>query len=168
MIRRAVLTSIAAMTLAVTGAAGASELAMQKDAKAAPATVPARPQIYAPFTLQSDLSWLTDKERRMLGLFIDAAEVMDGLFWRQAYGDRDALLKRLAGDPAAQRFAVMNYGPWDRLADNAPFVAGIGAKPLGAQFYPLDMTKEEFERANLPGARSEYTVLRRDAKGALR
>ena len=168
MIRRAVLTSIAAMTLAVTGAAGASELAMQKDAKAAPATVPARPQIYAPFTLQSDLSWLTDKERRMLGLFIDAAEVMDGLFWRQAYGDRDALLKQLAGDPAAQRFAVMNYGPWDRLADNAPFVAGIGAKPLGAQFYPLDMTKEEFERANLPGARSEYTVLRRDAKGALR
>jgi len=168
MIRRAVLTSIAAMTLAVTGAAGASEVAMQKDAKAAPATVPARPQIYAPFTLQSDLSWLTDKERRMLGLFIDAAEVMDGLFWRQAYGDRDALLKQLAGDPAAQRFAVMNYGPWDRLADNAPFVAGIGAKPLGAQFYPLDMTKEEFERANLPGARSEYTVLRRDAKGALR
>jgi hypothetical protein len=168
MIRRAVLTGIAAMTLAVTGAAGASEVAMQKDAKAAPATVPARPQIYAPFTLQSDLSWLTDKERRMLGLFIDAAEVMDGLFWRQAYGDRDALLKQLAGDPAAQRFAVMNYGPWDRLADNAPFVAGIGPKPLGAQFYPLDMTKEEFERANLPGARSEYTVLRRDAKGALR
>ena len=168
MIRRAVLTGIAAMTLAVTGAAGASEVAMQKDAKAAPATVPARPQIYAPFTLQSDLSWLTDKERRMLGLFIDAAEVMDGLFWRQAYGDRDALLKQLAGDPAAQRFAAMNYGPWDRLADNAPFVAGVGAKPLGAQFYPLDMTKEEFERANLPGARSEYTVLRRDAKGALR
>ena len=30
------------------------------------------------------------------------------------------------------------------------------------------MTKEEFERANLPGSRSEYTVLRRDAKGALR
>jgi hypothetical protein len=168
MIRRAVLTGIAAMTLAVTGAAGASEVAMQKDAKAAPATVPARPQIYAPFTLQSDLSWLTDKERRMLGLFIDAAEVMDGLFWRQAYGDRDALLKQLAGDPAARRFAEMNYGPWDRLADNAPFVAGIGAKPLGAQFYPTDMTKEEFERANLPGARSEYTVLRRDAKGALR
>jgi hypothetical protein len=168
MIRRAVLTGIAAMTLAVTGAAGAGEVAMQKDAEAAPATVPARPQIYAPFTLQSDLSWLTDKERRMLGLFIDAAEVMDGLFWRQAYGDRDALLKQLAGDPAARRFAEMNYGPWDRLADNAPFVAGIGAKPLGAQFYPTDMTKEEFERANLPGARSEYTVLRRDAKGALR
>jgi Peptidase family M49 len=157
-IRRAVLT----------GAAGASEAAMQDDAKAGPATVPARPQIYAPFTLQSDLASLTANERRMLGLFIDAAEVMDGLFWRQAYGDRDALLKRLAGNPAERGFAVMNYGPWDRLADNAPFVSGVGAKPLGAQFYPLDMTKDEFERADLPDKRSEYTVLRRDAKGALR
>ena len=30
------------------------------------------------------------------------------------------------------------------------------------------MTKEEFERANLPGSRSEYTVLRRDAQGRAR
>jgi len=167
-IRRAVLTSIAAMTLAVTGAAGAAAGPAQPAAKATPAVVPARPGIYAPFTLQSDLAWLTADERRMLGLFIDAADVMDGLFWQQAYGDRDALLKSLAGDADAQRFAKMNYGPWDRLADNAPFVPGVGAKPAGAQFYPADMTKEEFERANLPGSRSEYTVLRRDAKGALR
>ncbi len=167
-IRRAVLTSIAAMTLAVTGAAGAAAAPAQPVAQATtPAVVPARPGIYAPFTLQSDLAWLTENERRMLGLFIDAADVMDGLFWQQAYGDRDALLKSLAGDADAQRFAKMNYGPWDRLADNAPFVPGAGAKPAGAQFYPHDMTKEEFERANLPGSRSEYTVLRRDAKGAL-
>jgi hypothetical protein len=168
MIRRAVLGSIAAMTLAVTGAAGASEGSMQQEAKAAPTVVAPRPAIYAPFTLQSDLSGLTESERRMLGLFIDAADVMDGLFWRQAYGDRDALLKKLTDDPAALRFALMNYGPWDRLADNAPFVAGFGPKPLGAQFYPVDMTKAEFEQANLPDSRSEYTVLRRDAKGALR
>jgi hypothetical protein len=167
-IRRAVLTSIAAMTLAVTGAAAADAAPAQPAAKATPAVVPARPGIYAPFTLQSDLAWLTADERRMLGLFIDAADVMDGLFWKQAYGDREALLKSLAGDADAQRFAKMNYGPWDRLADNAPFVPGAGAKPAGAQFYPHDMTKEEFERADLPGSRSEYSVLRRDAKGALR
>ena len=136
---------------------------------AAPATlVPARPQIYAPVTLTADLSGLTAKERQMLGLFIDAAVVMDDLFWTQAYpGDRKALLAGLQ-DPDVRRFAEMNYGPWDRLADNAPFVPGVGAKPLGAQFYPHDMTKEEFERANLPDGRSEYTVVRRDAKGALR
>jgi hypothetical protein len=131
-------------------------------------TVPARPEIYAPYKLTADLSALTDQERRMLGLFIEAGEIMDGLFWRQAYGDRDVLLKHLAGDARLRRFAELNYGPWDRLAGNAPFVPGVGPKPPGAQFYPLDMTREEFERANLPESRSEYTVLRRDAQGRLK
>ena len=103
----------------------------------------------------------------MLSLFIDASQVMDDLFWQQAYpGDRAALLASLQ-DPAARRFAEVNYGPWDRLAGNAPFVAGVGPKPDAAGFYPLDMSKEEFERANLPGSRSEYTVLRRGEKGEL-
>jgi len=129
--------------------------------------VPARPDIYAPVTLSADLSGLSPKERTMLSLFIDAATIMDDLFWKQAYsGDRKALLDGLK-DPAVRRFAEVNYGPWDRLEGNAPFVPGVGAKPPGAGFYPLDMTKEEFERANLDRSRSEYTVLRRDARGAL-
>ncbi len=133
-----------------------------------PGLVRARPEIYAPYMLTADLSGLTDNERRMLGLFIEAGEVMDELFWRQAYGDRDALLATLEQQPTMRQFAIVNYGPWDRLADHASFVPGIGPKPLGAQFYPLDMTREEFEQANLPDSRSEYTVLRRDAKGALK
>ena len=137
------------------------------DAPQAVKLVPARPDIYAPVTLTADLSGLTDKERQMLGLFIDAAVVMDDLFWQQAYpGDRKALLAGLK-DPAMKRFAEMNYGPWDRLEGNAPFVPGAGARPPGVGFYPLDMTKEEFERADLPNKTSHYTVLRRDARGAL-
>ncbi|MGB5104720.1 MAG: hypothetical protein WBO04_15570 [Steroidobacteraceae bacterium] len=129
--------------------------------------VPARPEIYAPVTLTADLSGLSAQERTMVSLFIDAAAIMDELFWQQAYpGDRKALLEGLK-DPAVRRFAEVNYGPWDRLEGNAPFVPGVGAKPPGAGFYPLDMSKEEFERANLERSRSEYTVLRRDAKGAL-
>ncbi len=136
-------------------------------ASAGEATVTARPEIYAPFTLSADLSGLSDKERQMLGLFIDAAVIMDGLFWEQAYpGDRDALLKRIE-DPATARFVELNYGPWDRLAGNAPFVPGVGPKPPGAGFYPPDMTREEFEQSDLPGKQSEYTVLRRDSTGAL-
>jgi hypothetical protein len=128
---------------------------------------PVRPQIYAPVTLTADLGSLTAKEREMVGLFIEAAGIMDELFWQQAYpGDRAALLARIE-DPAMRRFVEINYGPWDRLAGNAPFVPGVGAKPPGAGFYPLDLTKEEFERANLPGSRSEYTVLKRGAKGEL-
>lgn len=128
---------------------------------------PVRPGIYAPVTLGADLATLTAKERSMVGLFIDAAVIMDDLFWLQAYpGDRATLLAGLE-DPATRRFVEINYGPWDRLAGNAPFVAGAGPKPPGAGFYPLDMSKEEFERADLPGSRSEYTVIRRGAEGAL-
>jgi len=134
---------------------------------AAESLAPVRPDIYAPVTLTADLGSLTAKEREMVGLFIEAAEIMDGLFWQQAYpGDHAALLARI-DDPAVRRFVEINYGPWDRLAGNAPFVPGVGAKPPGAGFYPLDLTKEEFERANLPGSRGEYTVLKRDAKGRL-
>ena len=166
-IRRAALACLAGATL-LAGAARAEESTMPSADARAPATVPARPEIYAPFTLTADLSGLSANERRMLGLFIDASEIMDDLFWRQAYGDREQLLGALGRDPKLRDFAQINYGPWDRLDDHAPFVPGVGPKPLGAQFYPADMSKEEFEKANLPGARSEYTVLRRDAKGALR
>ena len=152
---RALLVAVAA---AVTTLAGAAE----PDGK----LTPVRPEIFAPVKLTADLSTLSEQERRMLGLFIEAGEIMDDLFWRQTYGDRQALLKRVT-DPRTRDFVMLNYGPWDRLADNEPFVAGVGPKPPGAEFYPHDMSKEEFERANLPGSRSEYTLLRRDAKGAL-
>ncbi|MCM2310092.1 MAG: hypothetical protein NDI84_01705 [Steroidobacteraceae bacterium] len=147
---------------------GIAPLSTQADAPAlSSALTPVRPDIYAPVTLSADLAKLSEKERTMVSLFIDAAAIMDDLFWQQAYpGDRAALLAGLE-DPAMRRFAEINYGPWDRLAGNAPFVPGVGPKPDAAGFYPRDMSKEEFERANLPGSRSEYTVLRRDAQGAL-
>ena len=155
-------TTVLAMAAALTVTAAA-----QAAAPAATALVPVRPEIYAPVTLKADLSPLTAKERTMIVEFISAAGIMDDLFWLQAYpGNRRALLDGLK-DPATRRFAELNYGPWDRLAGNGPFVAGVGPKPPGAGFYPLDMSKEEFERANLPGGKSEYTVITRNAKGAL-
>ncbi len=122
--------------------------------------------IYRPVELTADLSHLSGDQRRMLGLLIEAAEVMDGLFWRQAYGDREALLASI-DDPAARAFARINYGPWDRLGDDEPFVAGVGPKPLGAAFYPEDMTKAEFEAWEQPGKDGQYSFVRRTADGAL-
>jgi len=91
---------------------------------------------------------------------------MDDLFWKQAYGDREAYLAGIE-DPAQHRFAEINYGPWDRLAADQPFIEGAGDKPLGARFYPEDMSKEEFEAWDQDGKSGLYTLVRRNAEGAL-
>ena len=139
----------------------------QQPAVQATEAVEPRPGIYADFALQADLGDLSDNQRRMVGLLIDASRIMDGLFWRQAFRDDYAswLGTLDAGDTA--EFARINYGPWDRLADEAPFVPGFGPKPLGANFYPADMTKEEFEQAYLPGKQGQYSLVRRDEEGKL-
>jgi len=124
---------------------------------------------YAEVTLAPDLSQLTDNQRRMIPLLIEAADYMNGLFWRQAYpGRRDSLLNSIR-DADTRRFAQINYGPWDRLAGDEPFVPGVGAKPAGANFYPPDMTVEEFEAAAAEdeALRDLYTLVRRHEDGAL-
>jgi hypothetical protein len=88
---------------------------------------------YVSFRLTSDLSVLTEKERQMLPLLVEAAQAMDGLFWRQAYGDRDALLASIT-DPAAKQLVEINYGPWDRLADNAPLIPAWGRSRRAQSF----------------------------------
>jgi len=126
-----------------------------------------RPEIYADFTLTADLSGLSDNQKEMIRLLIDAAQIMDDLFWRQAYGDDyESWLESIA-DADTRRFAELNYGPWDRLDGNKPFIDGVGAKPPGANFYPVDMSREEFEAAYLPGKKGLYSLIRRDAAGAL-
>jgi len=126
-----------------------------------------RPEIYADFTLTADLGDLTDNQKTMIGLLIQASEIMDDLFWNQAYGPDHRDWLGSIEDADTRVFAEINYGPWDRLADEAPFVDGAGPKPLGANFYPADMTLEEFEAAYLPGKQSMYTLLRRDDEGKL-
>ncbi|HLU62480.1 MAG TPA: Zn-dependent hydrolase, partial [Gammaproteobacteria bacterium] len=122
--------------------------------------------IYAPVELTADLSALSDNQRALIAKLIEASEIMDDLFWKQAYGDKDALLNSLQ-DENTRRFAEINYGPWDRLAGDRPFVDGIGDKPLGANFYPADMTREEFEAWDNPDKRGLYSLVRRDTDGNL-
>ena len=89
---------------------------------------------YTTVSLTTDLTKLSSNERQMLPLLIAAARSMDEIFWRQAYGDREALLRSIA-DPAVRRYAEINYGPWDRLNNNAPFIDGVGPKPPGSGFW---------------------------------
>jgi len=127
-------------------------------------------QKYTTVTLTADLASLTDNQRQMIPLLIEAADAMNELFWAQAYGSKQDLLATV-DDDATREFININYGPWDRLADNAPFVDGVGAKPAGSNLYPADATKEEVEAAvaehpdrDLLGL---YTVVRRDDAGEL-
>lgn len=123
--------------------------------------------IYAPFTLTADISHLSEKEKQMLPLLFDAAQIMDDIFWKQTIGNKEAFLSAIK-DVNARKFAEINYGPWDRLNGNQPFIAGIGPKPKGANFYPVDMTNEEFESLDDPNKASLYTLIRRNEDGSLR
>ena len=126
-----------------------------------------RLDIYKKVKLSSDLSLYTDSQRDMLKLLIEASVIMDDLFWRQAYGDNKADLLSSVNNLKAREFARLNYGPWDRLAGDAPFLTGVSEKPLGAQFYPVDMSKEEFEQSDFADKNGLYSMVQRDADGKL-
>ena len=109
---------------------------------------------------------LSENDKKIVGLFRQAAEIMDGLFWKQTFGDKSEM--EALTDEYAKAYAMINYGPWDHLDNNAPFIEGYGEKPLGCQYYPQDMTMEEWDAFQDPDKLSLYTVIRRDENGALK
>lgn len=121
---------------------------------------------YTTVKLTTDISSLTENQKQMIPMLIEVGKIMDELFWFEAYGKKDSLLSAIDHD-AAEKFVKINYGPWDRLDGNQPFIEGVGPKPAGANFYPEDMTKEEFEAATLEDKTSLYTFIRRDSAGNL-
>jgi len=126
-----------------------------------------RLDIYTDFTLTSDLSHLSDNQKQMVGKLIDASKIMDQLFWHQAFGEnKDAFLAKI-NDEKVQKFADINYGPWDRLNGDKVFLSGYEEKPLGAGFYPSDITKEELNSANVEDKTGLYSVIKRDENGKL-
>jgi hypothetical protein len=127
---------------------------------------------YDTVRLTTDLTQLSDSERQMLPLLIAAAQEMDSIFWLESAGPRDSVLGSIT-DPSLKKLAEINYGPWNRLDSDKPFVPGVGPKPAGARFYPADMTKAGFDsavaKARDGGAalKSLYTVVQRDSSGGL-
>lgn len=121
---------------------------------------------YVEVELTTDVSQLADHHKQMIPLLIKAANIMDDLFWFESCGgDKKELI--VDSGPKLKQFFTINYGPWDRLNGNKPFVEGVAEKPLGANFYPMDMTKQEFEAADLADKKSLYTLLRRDSANNL-
>lgn len=121
---------------------------------------------YKVVKLKTNISQLSSSEKKMIPIMIKVAKIMDELFWYEAYGNKNDLLSGVE-DPSMKALININYGPWDRLDGNSPFMEGVGEKPAGANYYPEDMTKEEFEASDLEDKQSLYTFIRRDDQGKL-
>jgi hypothetical protein len=128
---------------------------------------------YTSVKLSADTSTLTPKERQMIPLLIDAAKAMDPIFWQQTYGSRDSLLADV-NDAGIRRFIDINYGPYDRLDNNSPFIPEVGPRLPGANLYPKDITKTEFDAAVAKGPKAHadslkdlYTLVRRAPDSSL-
>lgn len=122
--------------------------------------------IYERVKLTTNINQLSVNDRKVLPLLIQAAEIMDDLYWKQAYPQRDSLLATIK-DEKTRDFVNINYGPWDRLNNDKPFVAGVGIKPEGASFYPHRITKEEIEKSTLADKFGAYSVITKDSTGKL-
>lgn len=127
----------------------------------------AKVEEYAHVELKSDLvNNLNDKEKELVKIFFQVGEITDDLFWQQTFGDKSQL--DTITDSYAKEFAMIHYGAWDRLDNNKPFLAGYGEKPAICNYYPHDITAEEFDAFEDANKNSWYTVIRRNEDGSLK
>jgi hypothetical protein len=170
------LTKIAAVILLATTTLSACNNTSETSANVQPKQVSQpellsgfeqRLDIYKEVTLTADLSHLSANQKQMLTLLIDASKIMDDLFWQQAFSqDKKSFLASIS-DEQVRRFAEINYGPWDRLNGDKVFLSKTAPKAHGAEFYPEDMTKAEFEQSEFSDKKGLYSVVRRDSEGKL-
>jgi len=132
---------------------------------------------FAPVDLSADVTPLPANERQALARLVEAAKVMDTLFLRQVWAGNETMLLDLLQDTselgrARLHYFLINKGPWSRLDQNAPFIAGAPGKPEQANFYPAGATKDEVDAwiATLSGAQRAFatgffTTIRRNPEG---
>jgi hypothetical protein len=144
------------------------------------ASLPAQIARFSPTVLTANTARLSPKDRQALQKIIAAAKLLDPLFLRQVWSGNDELHRKLEADHTAMgrmllHYFLINDGPWSRLDENAAFIEGIPAKPAYANYYPADMTKDEFNAwmNSLSASEKEkatgyFYTIRRDANGKLK
>lgn len=135
---------------------------------------------FAPTIMTANISRLAPNDRKALMKIIAAAKLFDRLYLRQVWSGNEALLKKLQADktPAGRQrlhYFMINKGPWSQLDGHEPFIEGVPPRPPHANFYPDDITKEEFNAwlATLSPTEKEkatgyFYVIRRDSNGKLK
>jgi hypothetical protein len=175
-------TKICAAALVLSFAPAINGKPTKRDQRVAPqTTLAAKIRRFAPTVITADTSSLSAGDRRALVKIIEAARLLDPLFLRQVWSGNEALKRRLETDKTAAgrerlHYFRINNGPWSRLDGDEPFIDGVPKeKPAGANYYPEDMTKDEFNawQLALPLEAREralgfFYTNRRDAAGKLR
>jgi hypothetical protein len=135
---------------------------------------------FAPVHLDVDLSALSAGDKKALAKLVDAGRVINHLFMQQFWSGDLALYQKLQQNKTPLGKAQLHYfwinkGPWSEIDEHKAFLPGVPArKPAGANFYPEDMTKEEFESwikahpDQKDQAEGFFTVVRRDANKQLK
>jgi hypothetical protein len=136
---------------------------------------------FQPTELRADVSNLSPGDRAALQKLIEASRVLNDIFMKQMWSGNVALYENLKRDTSPLGKARLHYfwinkGPWSDIDDHAAFLPGVPPKKLpGANFYPEDMTRPEFEswvktlsKADRERAEGFFTVIRRDAGGRLK
>jgi len=118
-------------------------------------------KLFAEVELKTDLSKLSTTSKKIIPILIEVSDLMDEIFWYEAFGDKEKLFNEVKNENV-RKYLLINYGPWERLNNNKPFLKNYGEKPAGANFYPYDITKEEFDKFKNDCKFSQYTLIRRD------
>ncbi|MFO7446480.1 MAG: peptidase, partial [Ignavibacteriaceae bacterium] len=127
---------------------------------------------FAPTEIKYDDSGLSGREKIVIQKLYEASKIMDEIFLDQVYSKNYEISEKLkAGSSEVEKlqheYFNMMFGPFDRLDHNKPFIEGH-KKPEGANYYPEDMTKEEFQNwikdhpEDEKAFISEFTVIRRE------
>jgi len=106
---------------------------------------------FAKIEISVDMNHLSAKEKEMVRKLVEAGKLADEIFWNQTAYDaiavRDSLLKQSdTASKEALEYVMINYGAYDRETNKRFVGRGPQDKPLGATYYPADMTKAEFEK----------------------
>ncbi|MBZ5526003.1 MAG: hypothetical protein LAP21_27590 [Acidobacteriia bacterium] len=136
---------------------------------------------FAPTPLPVDTSRLSRGDALALPKIIDAARLLNRIFINQLWSGNAALYQKLLQDNsplglARRHYFWINKSPWSEIDEHQVFLPDAPAKkPLGANFYPEDMTREEFEAwvktlspADKEKAEGFFTVIRRGADRKLK
>jgi hypothetical protein len=174
------IVSLTLVSIFVAAATGAQRSKPKAVAQSDVASMRAKIGRFAPTVLTANTVQMPAKDRQALQKIIAAAKLLDPLFLRQVWSGNDALKTKLEADKSILgrmrlHYFLINDGPWSRLDENEPFIEGVPAKPPHANYYPDDMTKEEFSSwlntlapAEKEKATGYFYSIRRDANGKLK